>query len=82
MIDSICWKCGHKASAPESLAGTSQKCPQCGATRSVPPVRGPDPEPSASQEASNTLVWGLCGSVLLLLGGAVVYFVWATDLLA
>lgn len=78
MIDCICWKCEHKASVPDGLAGTSQKCPHCGATRSVPSVDRADLEPLPPQEASYAVVWGLLGSVLLLLLVVIiVYFVWA-----
>ena len=80
MIDCICWKCEHKATVPDGMAHTSQKCPQCGATRSVPSVHRPDPEPSAPQEPSHTLAWAVLGSVVLLVGGVAAYAL-ATDLL-
>lgn len=81
MIDCICWKCEHKASVPDGLGGTSQKCPQCGATRSVPSVQEPDLEPCLPQEASYAVVWGLFGSLLLLLVAVIIlYFVWAAGL--
>ena len=36
MIECVCWRCEHKVSVPDSLAGASGNCPRCGAEVPAP----------------------------------------------
>ena len=72
MIDCVCWKCEHKDSVPDDLAGASHKCPQCGATIPVPRLdgpAGPSEKPTPEKQSGGSQLWAvLLGFLLMAVG--------------
>jgi len=45
MISFACPKCGAEMGSPDSLAGETERCPDCGSVTTVPRPQAPEPDP-------------------------------------